>query len=44
MVDPELEHMIRTMIVVTGVQSPQILGKTSKANISTARYGIDLVR
>ncbi len=44
MVDPDLEHIIRTMIVVTGVQSPQILGKGTKGNIATARYGIDFVR
>ena len=44
MVDPELEHVIRTMIVVTGVKSPQILGRNTQGNISTARYGIDLVK
>ena len=44
MVEPELEHIIRTMIVVTGVKSPQILGKLTKNNIATARYGIDMVR
>lgn len=44
MVDPDLEHIIRTMIVVTGVKSPQILGKGTKGNIATARYGIDFVK
>ncbi len=44
MVDPDLEHVIRTMIVVTGVKSPQILGKDTAGNIATARYGIDFVR
>ncbi len=44
MVDPELEHIIRTMIVITGVKSPQILGKNTLGNISTARYGIDIVK
>jgi len=44
MIDPDLEHIIRTMIVVTGVKSPQILGKGTKGNIATARYGIDFVR
>ncbi len=44
MVDPDLEHIIRTMIVVTGVKSPQILGKGTAGNIATARYGIDFVR
>lgn len=44
MVDPDLENMIRTMVVVTGVTSPQILGKNTKGNIATAKYGIDFVR
>ncbi|MBU4138614.1 MAG: cell division protein FtsZ, partial [Euryarchaeota archaeon] len=44
MVDPDLEHVIRTMIVVTGVKSPQILGKGTSGNIATARYGIDFVK
>lgn len=44
MVDPELENMVRTMVVVTGVKSPQILGKNTAGNIATAKYGIDFVR
>lgn len=44
MVEPNLENIIRTMIVVTGVRSPQILGRNTAGNISTARYGIDVVR
>ena len=44
MVDPDLEHVVRTMIVVTGVKSPQILGKDTAGSIATARYGIDFVR
>lgn len=44
MVDPDLENVIRTMVVVTGVTSPQILGKNTKGNIATAKYGIDFVR
>jgi len=44
MVDPDLENMIRTMVVVTGVKSPQILGKNTSGNIATAKYGIDFVR
>jgi len=44
MVDPDLEHVIRTMIVVTGVKSPQILGKGTSGNIATARYGLTLLR
>ncbi len=43
-VEPELENVIRTMIVVTGVKSPQILGKGTTGNISTAKYGIDFVK
>jgi cell division protein FtsZ len=44
MVDPDLENVIRTMVVVTGVKSPQILGKNTAGNIATAKYGIDFVR
>jgi cell division protein FtsZ len=44
MVDPDLENIIRTMVVVTGVKSPQILGKNTSGNIATAKYGIDFVR
>ncbi len=44
MVDPELENVIRTMVVVTGVKSPQILGKNTAGSMSTARYGIDFVK
>jgi hypothetical protein len=32
------------MVVVTGVKSPQILGKNTSGNIATAKYGIDFVR
>ena len=42
-VDPELEHSIRTMIVVTGVKSPQIYGHGGAKNV-TRRYGIDFVK
>jgi len=41
MIDPDLENTMRTLVIVTGVKSPQILGK--KPSISK-RYGIDLVR
>ncbi len=44
MIDPDLENMVRTMVVVTGVKSPQILGKNTSGNIATAKYGIDFVR
>jgi len=30
--------------VVTGVKSPQILGKNTAGNIATAKYGIDFVK
>jgi len=43
-IDPELENLVRTMIVVTGVKSPQILGKGTPGSISTAKYGIDFVK
>lgn len=43
-IDPDLENMVRTMIVVTGVKSPQILGKGTAGSISTAKYGIDFVK
>lgn len=43
-IDPDLENIVRTMIVVTGVKSPQILGKGTAGNISTAKYGIDFVK
>jgi len=44
MVDPDLENMVRTMVVITGVKSPQILGKSTSGNIATAKYGIDFVK
>ncbi len=42
-VDPELENTVRTMVVVTGVKSPQILGKGT-GNLDNLRYGIDFVK
>ncbi|RQD90818.1 cell division protein FtsZ, partial [Methanosalsum natronophilum] len=42
-VDPELDQTVRTMIVVTGVKSPQIYGQGSAKNV-TRRYGIDFVK
>ncbi|MCZ7400719.1 MAG: cell division protein FtsZ [Candidatus Methanoperedens sp.] len=44
MVDPDLENMVRTMVVITGVKSPQIMGKNTSGNIATAKYGIDFVK
>ncbi|MFW5987183.1 MAG: cell division protein FtsZ [Methanohalophilus sp.] len=41
-VDSDLEHTVRTMIVVTGVKSPQIYGPGGAKNV-TRRYGIDFV-
>ncbi|MDP2766403.1 MAG: cell division protein FtsZ [Candidatus Methanoperedens sp.] len=43
-IDPDLENIVRTMIVVTGVKSPQILGRGTAGSISTAKYGIDFVK
>ena len=42
-VDPDLENSVRTMIVVTGVRSPQIYGHGGAQNV-TRRYGIDFVK
>jgi len=42
-VDDSLEHTVRTMIVVTGVKSPQIYGHGGGQNV-TRRYGIDFVK
>ncbi|NTV27300.1 MAG: cell division protein FtsZ, partial [Methanothrix sp.] len=41
-IDPNLEHTIRTMLVVTGVSSPQILGKDLSKRV-TSRHGIDFL-
>ncbi len=42
-VDPNLEHTVRTMLVVTGVKSPQIYGKPELKGLQQ-KYGIDIVR
>ncbi len=42
MIDPALENTMRTLIIVTGVKSPQILGK--KGYPITKRFGIDFVK
>jgi cell division protein FtsZ len=48
-IEPELEDTIRTMVIVTGVQSPQILGKeepapqASKAIRAQQKFGIDFI-
>ena len=41
-IDPSLENAVRTMLVVTGVKSPQIYGKGSGTNV-IRKYGIDFV-
>lgn len=43
MIDPELENTMRTLLIVTGVKSPQIFGKKGGYPI-TRKYGIDIVR
>jgi cell division protein FtsZ len=46
MIDPELEHTIRVMLVVTGVQSKQILGKSSGRYQGSrgGSFGVDFIR
>ncbi len=41
-IDPSLENTVRTMLVVTGVKSPQIYGKGAGTNV-IRKYGIDFV-
>lgn len=44
-IDPNLENGIRTMLVVTGVSSPQILGRDdSKQSRIVSKHGIDFLR
>jgi cell division protein FtsZ len=42
-VDEDLENTVRTMLVVTGVKSPQIYGHGGTRNV-TRKYGIDFVK
>jgi cell division protein FtsZ len=42
MIDPELENKMRTLVIITGVKSPQIFGR--KAPHFTKKFGIDFVR
>jgi len=42
-IDPDLEHTIRTMLVVTGVSSPQILGREDSRQV-VSKHGIDFLR
>lgn len=41
-IDPELNNTIRTMLVVTGVSSPQILGRDDGRRV-VSRHGIDFL-
>lgn len=44
-IDPALDNAIRTMLVVTGVSSPQILGKEDqKQGRVVSKHGIDFLR
>ncbi|BDC35506.1 MAG: cell division protein FtsZ [Candidatus Methanoliparum thermophilum] len=43
-IDPDLKNKIRVMIIITGVKSPQILGKSKSPRDSQKEYGIDFVR
>ncbi len=42
MIDPELENAMRTLVIITGVKSPQILGR--KAPHFSKKFGIDFVK
>ncbi|MEM0492959.1 MAG: cell division protein FtsZ [Candidatus Thermoplasmatota archaeon] len=42
-IDPSLKRTIRTMLVITGVKSKQILGPTHRGVAANAEYGIDFV-
>lgn len=41
-IDPELKGTIRTMLVVTGVSSPQILGRDEGRRV-VSKHGIDFL-
>jgi len=43
-IDPELLDTIRVMLVITGVKSKQIFGKSLKKTTEKARFGIDFIR
>jgi len=42
MIEPNLENRMRTLVIVTGVKSPQILGR--KSYPVTRKFGIDFVK
>jgi len=41
MIDPELENTMRTLVIVTGVKSPQIFGRKTP---HSKKFGIDFIR
>ena len=43
-VDPELDRTVRTMLIVTGVKSPQIYGKPEVPTGTVHKFGIDFLR
>ena len=43
-IDPDLKNKIKVMVIITGVKSPQILGKGKMSRDSQKEYGIDFVR
>jgi len=46
MIDPELEHTIRVMLVITGVKSQQIMGRTTGRydRGKSGSFGVDFIR
>jgi cell division protein FtsZ len=44
-IDPDMQHKMRTMLVVTGVRSPQIYGRTQPQSRGSVRqYDIDFLK
>ena len=43
MIEPELEHTIRVMLVVTGVKSKQVLGKQTGKRMGS-NFGVEFIR
>ena len=42
-VDPEMERTVRTMLIITGVKSPQIYGKPESPRGTIHKFGIDFL-
>jgi cell division protein FtsZ len=47
-IDPDVEGAIRTMVIITGVSSPQILGKEDPVpqelkQVKSQKFGIDFI-